>query len=49
MTREQTYADLLVQVSFNEKKYERLKKENEEKRQILHDLQIENDSKRELV
>lgn len=36
LTRESTYAQLLSAVSENEKKLEVLRKENEEKREILH-------------
>jgi hypothetical protein len=38
MTREDTYAHLLRAVSENEKKLEVLKIENEERRNILHQI-----------
>jgi len=49
MGREQTYAHLLNQVSLKEKKYESLRMANEKKKEILHQLQIENDNKKKLT
>ena len=49
MSREQTYAHLLNQVSLKEKKYESLRMANENKSEILHQLQIENDNKKKLT
>jgi cell division protein FtsB len=46
LTREQTYKSLLQNIGKLESKYELLKATNEEKKQILHDLQIENDNKK---
>lgn len=46
LTREQTYKSLLQNIGKLESKYELLKVSNEEKKQILHDLQIENDNKK---
>ncbi len=42
LTREQTYAQLLIAVNENEKKVERLREENDTKEEILHNLQIDN-------
>jgi hypothetical protein len=44
LTREQTYAQLLTAVSENEKKLEDLRTADEEKRQLLHDLMMENNA-----
>ncbi len=41
LTREQTYAQLLGAVSDNEKKFESLRRENDEKREELRRLQID--------
>jgi cell division protein FtsB len=46
LTREQTYKSLLQNIGKLESKYESLKVTNEEKKQVLHDLQIENDNKK---
>lgn len=46
LTREQTYKSLLQNIGKLESKYEQLKVSNEEKKQVLHDLQIENDNKK---
>ena len=44
VTREQTYAQLLTAVSENERKLEELRLENDQKGDILHSLQIDNDN-----
>ena len=41
LTREQTYSQLLMAVSESERKIDKLKKDNEELRSRLHDLQID--------
>lgn len=41
LTREQTYSQLLMAVSESERKIDKLKKDNEELRGRLHDLQID--------
>lgn len=46
LTREQTYSSLLQSVSENEKKYEVLKSENEEKRANLQKILLQNDNKK---
>jgi cell shape-determining protein MreC len=43
LTREQTYTQLLMAVSDNERKIDNLRKENEHWRERLHELQIQND------
>ena len=43
LTREQTYTQLLMAVSDNERKIDNLRKENEHWREKLHDLQIQHD------
>lgn len=47
LTREQTYAQLLSAVSENEKKLDKLRQENDKKEEILHILQIDNDSQQQ--
>lgn len=49
MGREQTYATLLNQVSWKEKKYESLRMANEQKSEVLRQLRIENDNKKKLT
>ena len=44
LTREQTYSQLLMAVSQSERKIDKLKKDNEELRNRLHDLQIDTNS-----
>lgn len=46
LTREQTYTQLLQSVSDNEKKYEILKQENEEKRSNLQKILLQNDNRK---
>jgi len=41
LTREQTYSQLLMAVSESERKIDKLKKDNEELRSRLHELQID--------
>lgn len=41
LTREQTYSQLLMAVSESERKIDKLKKDNEELRGRLHELQID--------
>jgi len=41
LTREQTYSQLLMAVSESERKIDKLKKDNEELRTRLHELQID--------
>ena len=41
LTREQTYSQLLMAVSDSERKIDKLKKDNEELRSRLHELQID--------
>lgn len=41
LTREQTYSQLLMAVSESERKIDKLKKDNEELRNRLHDLKID--------
>jgi cell division protein FtsB len=43
LTREQTYSQLLMAVSDSERKIDSLKKDNEELRARLYDLQINSD------
>ena len=43
LTREQTYSQLLMAVSENERKIDNLRKENEHWREKLHELQMHND------
>lgn len=43
LTREQTYSQLLMTVSDSEAKIDKLKKENEELSNRLHELQIDTD------
>lgn len=45
LTREQTYAQLLMAVNENEGKLDVLRVENDKKSDILHSLKMENDSK----
>lgn len=45
LTREQTYAQLLTAVTSNEKKYEQLKIENEEKKDKQHTLNMDQEGK----
>lgn len=40
LTKEQTYAQLLKAVSENEKRLDNLRRDNEDKREELHHLQI---------
>ena len=47
LTREQTYAQLLSAVSENEKKLDKLRQENDKKEEVLHILQIDNDSQQQ--
>jgi hypothetical protein len=44
LTREQTYSQLLMAVSDSERKIDKLKKDNEELRGRLHELQIDDNS-----
>jgi hypothetical protein len=44
LTREQTYSHLLVNVSESERKTDKLKKENDELRNRLHDLKIDSEA-----
>ena len=44
LTREQTYSQLLMAVSDSERKIDKLKKDNEELRNRLHELSIDTDS-----
>jgi hypothetical protein len=44
LTREQTYSHLLVNVSESERKVDKLKKENDELRNRLHDLKIDSEA-----
>lgn len=44
LTREQTYAQLLSAVSENEKKLDKLRRENDLKQEQLHGLQIDNNN-----
>ena len=46
MTKEQTYASLLMAVSANEQKYDELKALNTEKQQRVRELQIANENRR---
>ena len=46
MTKEQTYASLLLAVSENERKYDFLKAENVEKQKRVRELQIANENRR---
>lgn len=48
LQREQTYTSLLHNISTLEDKYEQLKIQNEQKRELLHNLQIENDNKKKV-
>ena len=48
MTKEQTYASLLLAVSQNEQKYDDLKEENKQKQTRMRTLQIANDNRRNL-
>lgn len=43
LTKEQTYATLLKQVSENENLLDKLRKENDHKNDILHALEIDNE------
>lgn len=45
LTKEQTYSQLLQAVSENEKKLDSLRKENEQKKEALHFLRIDNSNK----
>lgn len=47
LTREQTYSQLLMAVSESERKIDKLKKDNEELRGRLHELQIDTTSNME--
>ena len=44
LTKEQTYAQLLSAVSENEKKLDKLRRENDAKQEILHGLKIDHDN-----
>ena len=44
LTREQTYSQLLVNVSESESKIDRLKRDNDELRNRLHDLKMDSES-----
>ena len=44
LTREQTYSLLLVNVSESERKTEKLKNENDQLRERLHDLKIDSEA-----
>ena len=46
LTREQTYTQLLQSVSDNERKYEVLKQDNEEKRKNLQKILLQNDNRK---
>lgn len=46
MTKEQTYAQLLLAVSANEQKYDELKAANSEKANRVRELQIANENRR---
>jgi len=41
LTREQTYSQLLMAVSDNERKIDNLRRENEQWREKLHELQMQ--------
>lgn len=47
LTREQTYSQLLMAVSENERKIDNLRKENEHWREKLHELQMQSDGEEE--
>ena len=47
LTREQTYAQLLSAVSENEKKLDKLRQQNDKKEEVLHILQMDNDSQQQ--
>lgn len=49
MTKEQTYAQLLVAVKENEKQYDALKQENEVKKVKMRDMKISNDNRRNIT
>lgn len=49
MTKEQTYASLLLAVSQNEQKYDELKAMNRQKAKRVRELQIANENKRNIV
>ena len=46
MTKEQTYAQLILAVGANEQKYDELKAQNTEKRKLVRELQIANENRR---
>ena len=48
LTRETTYAELLKAISVNEKRHDQLKLENQEKREKLLQLKIDNDNQKKL-
>ena len=48
MTKEQTYASLLLAVSENERKYDELKAINVAKQKRVRELQIENENRRKI-
>lgn len=48
LTKEQTYAFLLTAVNENEKTLEQLRLETEVKKEKLHQLQIDNDTKKKV-
>ena len=45
MTKEQTYSQLLMAISTNEKKYDDLKASNEAKKQRVRELEILNENR----
>lgn len=46
LSREQTYQSLLTQINGFETRYANLTKTHEEKREVLHDLKLQNDHKK---
>lgn len=49
MTKEQTYASLLLAVSQNERKYDELKALNQQKQKEMRELQIANENRRDVT
>ena len=48
MTKEQTYASLLLAVTANEQKYDQLKAMNKERQKRVHELSIANENRRQI-
>lgn len=48
MTKEQTYASLIVAVTANEQKYDELREVNKERQNRVRELQLANDNRREI-